>query len=333
MPIQMASAGSMPLIRWVKFGRNRPAEPFFQQTVVKLRNHDPPASELDTSVDALFDISESLRDSAPAGLIFHMSRCGSTLLGNLCRLDRRAVVISEAQPITAALTADASVADSSVSAVDAEQFRLKAMRALVRKYASWSGRENAVIIKFTTSDIIAAGLVRQLWPDVPALFLTRDPVEVAVSLLRNPPPDWRDGRLTGAARRLICPDGGVLRSEGSFEEDIAKVLGAICRAAATMLPKRCRVFDYHNLSERTLRTVTEFFGLRIDDTAGLRAVMATYSKDHVPVRSFRPDSDEKQAAAPKPLVDLIERWARKPYDELRKQEFLSEASPAGGVAE
>src|SRR4029450_14106661 len=82
LPVRFSFTPRSVSVRWLDFGRTTLSQPFFNQTLRQLRRTEPPASERMT------DLSELLRSRAafdavrPAGIIFHVSRCGSTFLPN-----------------------------------------------------------------------------------------------------------------------------------------------------------------------------------------------------------------------------------------------------------
>src|SRR5580658_4905388 len=86
-------------VRWMQFPNKELREPFFHQTVARLRRAEPPALEFDTEAEALLALANELPPITPAGLIFHVSRCGSTLVCNALRTGR-ARILSEAAPLS-----------------------------------------------------------------------------------------------------------------------------------------------------------------------------------------------------------------------------------------
>ena len=67
-----------------------------------------------TTLDDLGQMDAERGSMRPAGLIFHMSRCGSTLVGQMLAALENTVVLSEAGPIDRVLGAssrDASITD------------------------------------------------------------------------------------------------------------------------------------------------------------------------------------------------------------------------------
>src|SRR5271155_3933444 len=73
-------------VSWMHFGNRRLSEPFFSQTVAQIREVDCSGSELLTDVRAIIREGGRVPPQMPAGFIFHVSRCGSTLLCNALKV-------------------------------------------------------------------------------------------------------------------------------------------------------------------------------------------------------------------------------------------------------
>ena len=97
------SAGELT-IDWAWFGDRRLTEPFYEDAVAAVRNAGPLVSTALTHLAGWSDRAASLE---PTGLIFHMSRCGSTLASQMLAASAANVVVSEAGPIDAVVRLEA----------------------------------------------------------------------------------------------------------------------------------------------------------------------------------------------------------------------------------
>jgi len=95
-------------VAWMRFGEAGLREPFFEQSVRRLRTQRI-VDIRHTDSDVLLDAEETV---PPSGFIFHISRCGSTLLTNALREYPQNIVISEAHPISQALSFSAFGTDT-----------------------------------------------------------------------------------------------------------------------------------------------------------------------------------------------------------------------------
>src|SRR5580698_5790108 len=74
--------GRYATVRWMRTHRGMLADAFFDAAVSRLRSGSPPASEHETDIEILIGREPQHQEKVPAGLVIHMSRCGSTLLMN-----------------------------------------------------------------------------------------------------------------------------------------------------------------------------------------------------------------------------------------------------------
>lgn len=83
LPLGWLPAGiGTATVRWIRVGSQSPSDPFFERWLAALRNRVPPPREHETELSSLAQSVAHLPEVEPAGVIFHVSRCGSTLLTN-----------------------------------------------------------------------------------------------------------------------------------------------------------------------------------------------------------------------------------------------------------
>ena len=83
-------------VHWAYMGQERFVEPFCQDTLDKLANR--PLNQIlgqRTGLETLLERAESRPGLPLRGLVFHMSRCGSTLIAQALASLRDSVVLSE----------------------------------------------------------------------------------------------------------------------------------------------------------------------------------------------------------------------------------------------
>src|SRR6516165_1265487 len=84
IPIAINLEDETPSVDWGDFGALRFTDPFFDNTVARWASGKPPPRTVRTGLDALVVLDQA-PSLDPSGLIFHLSRCGSTLLAQLLR--------------------------------------------------------------------------------------------------------------------------------------------------------------------------------------------------------------------------------------------------------
>ncbi|HUZ74443.1 MAG TPA: sulfotransferase [Stellaceae bacterium] len=265
-PVVLNLAGAAPSLDWGDLRGVRFAEPFFQQTVERWAG-GAPAPLIRTGLGALatFDAAPSLD---PDLLVFHASRCGSTLLSRLLGTVPGVLVVAEPPPLNALLLAAPAEGD------DPEAVRM--VRRLVRALGQRRfGDERHFVLKLSSWNVRRIELFRRAFPAAAVIWLQRDPTAIAMSLLADPPgwlargrPDWAPsvfGRETGA-------DG-----DAAF---CVRALAAML-AAATEIAGRTLFLDYAELPAAVWQRVAPFLGIALTeaDVACMRREAGFYAKD------------------------------------------------------
>lgn len=144
-------------------------EPFFQDSLNRMAVRTPKDREIRTPLEALDGGFPNLETLNPALLIFHISRCGSTLLAQMLGTDPANVVLSE-PPLLDHLLRQGH--DSRVGPL---------LRLLGQKRFPSSKR---VVLKLDSWHLAFHHRLRRLFPDTPFVLLYRDPAKVLASQQR-----------------------------------------------------------------------------------------------------------------------------------------------------
>ena len=85
MPYNLIETDNDISVEWIYFAEIRMLEPFFEDTILKTRSHpyNSKGFKVVTSLQTFLDWSEHINTTALLGFIYHVSRCGSTLLCQL----------------------------------------------------------------------------------------------------------------------------------------------------------------------------------------------------------------------------------------------------------
>jgi hypothetical protein len=291
LPVAVGLEPAPGLVRWMDITAEDLRDPFFAQTVMRLKNLRRPTGESD--IASLIDHSRAYPPTRPRGLIFHVSRCGSTIISNALRVCDDVIALSEAQPFTHLLTPKTPVKPD---------YQRLLLRSLARVFSvDENGLKRRLILKLNSWNTTSIRTARRIWPDTPFVLSIRNPVEIMVSNLTESP-GWKN-----------VPDG-----MGS-EEYFARVLGRYFKSALEALDGNIVVIDYASLDSSTMRRVAAFMGLRMPAGAEiLDKVMARHSHDSTGRRIFRDDREVKQRNASTKIRETAEEFAHKPYIELKQ---------------
>lgn len=183
MPASVSGTGSQVAFSWQYVGAGSFSEPFFQQTLRQSRHHplNLKHSGIITSSETLHEVARGIDTIPPTAIIFHVSRCGSTLLSQLLSLDDRCVVVSE-PPILDTLLRWPYQDHAEVTEIPDDAFQ-DVIRILGRRK---DPKEQYFFIKTDSWHIFLVDYWRRLFPTTPFLFLYRHPAEVIQSQIRQP---------------------------------------------------------------------------------------------------------------------------------------------------
>ena len=269
-------------------------EPFFVQTVE--RAFRTPFSLLfrqETPIEALSSLEPGL---APNGLVLHGSRSGSTLVARMLGSVPRQLVLSEPPPVDQVLR------------LTSDDDRVRRLRDVVSVLGRPRAGQRAYVLKLDAWSTCSLGTLRAAFPEVPWVFLFREPVEVLASHIRRRGAHMVPGALDPAL--FGFEPGEVERI--SPEEYCARVLGSIYRAALEHRDEAALFLDYSELPDAVADRILPAFGLECDEDelAGMRQAAELDAKN--PTLTF---ASEPVPATPE-LREAADRWVRPVYEEL-----------------
>lgn len=272
-------------------GALRSTEPFYQSIVATLQAR--PLNRMfavRTPLTAAW-VTELESDALPiGGLIFHMSRCGSTLLAQALKAWPGERVFGEPPMLDSALTLALSGADP----------EWLAFRAVLAALARPGGGDRRLWVKLDAWHALALQHICEHVP-APWLFVYRDPVQVLVSHASAPGLHTvRGGLDPNVFAELACNDLPPT-------DFAAAVLGAICASVVSHASEE-QLVNYDEFPEMLTKRLPECFGLdplamdreRLDD------VLSQHAKR--PHEIFVDDRASKRAAASASVRDAAQKW-------------------------
>ena len=312
MPIGIVWNAGQPRIDWCYFGENRFTDPFCEQTISRVlhdpfpclfRHHTPfaVAEELST-------LDPGIR---PTGFIYHMSRCGSTLVSQALASLPSNIVVSEPPILDEALRAFRAPVR-----VDPE-IRVQWVRWIVsalgrRRFP----RESRFFVKLDCWSICDFPLVREAFPDVPWIFVYRNPLEVMVSQSSEPFRLMVPGYLDPALLGIDLAEAGRMPRH----EYCARVLSLILEnALRQMEPHHGVLVEYRQLPEAVWTRIADAFSVTFT-SAELESMQAASRIDaKSPYFEFASDTERKHREATPPLREACAKWLDGAY---RRMETL-----------
>ena len=208
--------GEPILCEWLTNTEDKFSEPFFDETINRLR-YNPINQRPFTSCSQLEMIAEwasTMPAKKPAAFIFHVSRCGSTLLAQLLDMQPEHMVLAEVPFLDELLRLP--LKNKAYDAAAATGFFDAALQWYIQcSYTSPS----QVFVKTDSWHLHFYEQLRAQYPKVPFILLYRDPPEVLQSQQRR--------RGIQSVPGLIEPALFSFTQEQATEYDLDKYMGHV----------------------------------------------------------------------------------------------------------
>ena len=287
LPARSIPTGAEPAFDWLWFGSGELNAPFFEDEV-RRASALPLNWLLRTRTTLASLIGGHSQQAGPplCGLIFHMSRCGSTLLTQMLRSTAGTVASSEPEPFDAVLR---WIAAAGPDPADAGAAIRAMLAALGRRATQFPARH---LVKLEVWHSLFLPELRAALPDVPWVYLHRDPVEVLVSQVSQPSMHIVPGALDEERLGL---SGFDAETQIEFA---AKVLGRCLQGAVEHwhLGKGLAT-DYREIRAGAAASAAAHFGIALDQSDAAAMAHAARRDAKVPDQVFSSDSNRKQAEA------------------------------------
>ncbi|WP_394776252.1 sulfotransferase family protein [Flavobacterium sp.] len=174
IPYKLIEKDNDIYFEWIYLADIKYAEPFFDETISKCKSHayNSQSFKIVSTVENLIDWSQELISTELKSLVFHVSRCGSTMLSQSLATSSENIMISEAPIIDEILRSDKFNSEKKAEL-------LKAVIALMGQ-KRFPEQKN-LIIKLDAWHIFKADYLRSIFPEIPFALLYRNPIEVLKS--------------------------------------------------------------------------------------------------------------------------------------------------------
>jgi hypothetical protein len=308
LPTRVSPHAGALYLHWAYFGARRLRQPFFESEVYGCA-FQPPNRLLRyvTSIEKLAAWLDRHPHLQPSGFIFHMSRCGSTLVSQMLATLSANLVVSEASPIDTVIQASHGWPDLG------EARHAAWLSSIVGAFGQQrGGDERRYFVKLDCWHTLALPLFRRAFPAVPWIFLYRDPVEVLASQVSQPGSQMLP---SGIVPNLY----GIERTygPGTAEDYYARVLAKVCEPVLRHYGQGGGLLvNYRELPEALFTAILPHFGVACGEADRAAMTEATRYDAKAPGMTFAPDSEAKQRSASAATRAAAERWLRDPYGRL-----------------
>ena len=312
-PMMVYPSDKGTFVDWLHLGETRFTKPFFNDTIFQLMGR--PFNVLFRHQIAIERLPDLVGDDvvAPTGFIFHMSRCGSTLVSQmLASLDSN-IVISEAPPIDSIVSSNRNAGDRAEIAQ-----QLKSMISIFGRRRHLEERN--YFVKFDAWNILDIAFVRQVFPDVPWIFLYRRPVEVIVSQMRQ-----RGSHMVPGAMEQLLPEMSLAEAlQIPAEEYCAKIIAKFCEAAfENRFDEKGLLVNYTQLPEAVTGVIAKHFHLSFSPDELDQMNVTTQFDAKTPQLSFEPDGERKRSEATEAAREAAATWIEPLYQKLESHRIAT----------
>lgn len=266
-PVTASCEDGQPMLAWRDMADIAFTDSFFHNTLGRQAHEQRRVCH--TPLAALQQFDDAL---APDAFIFHVSRCGSTLLTQLLAALPHCVVMSEPSIIDSVLRLHHDLAGAGMASPPTVALLRQVMLAMGQRR---TGDERNYVIKLDCWHIHSIALLRQAFPHTPCLFLYREPLAVLASHHRQRGPQMVPGLIHPAL--LPLPAHAV--PPGDLDAYAALVLNSFYTAAASLAEAGAvRLINYRQLPELVFSELLAAWS--IDCSSAQRETMQTRSRFH-----------------------------------------------------
>ncbi|QNN43770.1 hypothetical protein [Pedobacter roseus] len=175
IPYQLVNNNDEYSCKWLYTNGNQFTGPFFSESVGECLSHPFNSGKFKpySHISVIPEWASNLNSLEPTAFIFHVSRCGSTLISQSLCLNNEHIVLPEAPFIDEVLRLTKN------NKYLSSQHHEEVVKAVVKIYGqSPEGKKKHLFIKTDSWHIHFMPLLRKLYPKVPFILLYRKPDEV-----------------------------------------------------------------------------------------------------------------------------------------------------------
>jgi hypothetical protein len=311
MPVGFYLHESGAFLDWCYMGKKRFTEPFFYATIEgRFREPFNLLFRHETPIEVLGELNAVSEVLQPSGFIFHLSRCGSTLVSQMLAALAQNIVISEPPPIDLILRANLKNPEIS------DERRIRWLQWIIGAFGrKRNADEKYYFIKFDSWNTFDLALIERAFPDVPWIFLYRNPIEIIASHMKQ-----RGAQMIPGVVKEILPNldsSEILQMPP--EEYCARILGRVCESALNRLPNRnALLVNYTQLPGAVTSIILEHFRVAYTPEDIEQMKNAAQFNAKTPQMDFVPDSEIKQKQASDAAHAAAEKWVNPLYEKLEK---------------
>ena len=310
-PIRVYPQGNGLAVDWLKLGETALRAPFFKDDIdslMALPFHR--AFRRQSSLDQLLAWAQSSPGLAPSGFVFHVSRCGSTLVAQALAALRGAIVLSEPPLLDVLLHARSWLGQT-------PEGPRSALRALLSAMGQARGSAQGPLrthqwVKLDAWHVLAADQIYDAWPDAPWVFVYRNPVEVLASQMRQRGVFLIPGAF-GSNHSGVSLEAALQMPAAEY---CARSLGRLYQGMVEQYRPGTLLVNYESLPQALIDPILPHLGWQAEpeDREAVQALSLRNAKR--PDEFFVPDAQHKREQAGEMLHALAETWIQPHFAQL-----------------
>ncbi|CAN5427861.1 hypothetical protein BH11BAC5_BH11BAC5_08690 [soil metagenome] len=312
LPWKLLNHATEPACSWLYTGDKSFTEPFFDDTISVCRRMENNCKSFKTvsSLSLMSEWANAADALCPNAIIFHVSRCGSTLLSQLLSLDESNIALSEVPFFDDLLRLPFK--NGSYNNNMAAEFLKAAVHLYGRKR---TGNEKHLFIKTDSWHIHFYKSLRLLYPSVPFILLYRNPWEVVLSQRRqrgmHAVPGVIEPAIFGFSNQEI--------NSHDLDHYITKVLESYFNKMIEIAQtdEQVLLVNYNEGMDNIFSKMYALLGLEIDVKMRPQLTERTFFHAKHPHQLFKEEKGEEKAFPY--LTPVLELYAQ--LDEIRLAKF------------
>jgi len=305
IPVDVQPAATGHEVTWLNVGKYRFTKAKFEFAIRGLVATEQGSETVTTALTDLANKTFLTDALYPTGFIFHISRCGSTLLAKALARIPQHVVIDEGTPLNDGLWHYLTEGWQQPVVYDKQAFTIyrNLLLAMGRRRTC---QQQQYFVKFRSWNALFIDFITQVFPDVPCLFLYRDPVEVLVS------GQWKrvwtldfKGLAPGAYMSACSIAATQAMDDLTF---LAKIYRRYFAAALHTITTKLHFLNYDQLTQANYPAILAHafdYQPTPEQVAMMQTQFAYYSKDDDDTIHFTSDKEAKQQAATQTVRQIV----------------------------
>lgn len=258
-------------IELIHLGNNQLYEPFFSITTNKIKTED------NVRRIRINELKKWCNFIKPSAFIFHVGRCGSTLLSNILSIDSSFRIVKEASIINKLLLSN----------------KIELFSDVVQAFGNGLSDEQNLIIKCSSWNAIMVEQIISIFPNTPMFFVWREPEAVVESCMREPP-GWYNWYHNN--HELVKIFGKNIDSPISFFANAWKS----CVINILNASKKINIISYNDLNSKNLKQLVSSIYMQLN----LKAPNSDLVKDMANELGFYSKSPNREKYSSKRENDI-----------------------------